>query len=168
MLGVVLGAINVISFLARLNHGCRVPDFVFKLGPLGITRTVVTTWGIILVLTLVAWLVTRQLRVEQPGLVQTAAEGVVEAIQGAIRGILPDQSTELLPFVGTLWLFISVANLAGVIPGLQSPTGDLSTTVALALVVFFSVRLVRHPSRAGCAAISVTTSRRARSCCRFT
>jgi F-type H+-transporting ATPase subunit a len=38
-----------------------------------------------------------------------------------------------------LWLFIAMANLTGLIPGLHGPTGDLSTTAALAILVFFSV-----------------------------
>jgi len=100
---------------------------------------VATTWSVMLVLTLVAVLITRRLRVESPGLLQSAAEGIVLTIRKAIDDVVPDRSTQLLPFVGTLWLFIAAANLAGVVPGVQSPTGDLSTTSALALIVFLSV-----------------------------
>ncbi len=63
----------------------------------------------------------------------------VEAIESAIATVLPERSALLLPFVGTLWLFVAVANLVGLIPGLHAPTGDLSTTAALAIVVFLSV-----------------------------
>ena len=112
---------------------------LLHLGPIGITATVVTTWGVMLLLTLAAWLITRRLKVEGPGLLQSAAEGVVLTIRKAIDDVVPDRSAQLLPFVGTLWLFIAVANLAGVVPGVQSPTGDLSTTSALALIVFLSV-----------------------------
>lgn len=111
---------------------------LFHLGPLAITATVVTTWGIIATLWLGAWLTSRRLR-RSPGLVQAAVEGIVSTIEEAIGAMLPELATTLLPFVGTLWIFITVANLTGVIPGLRSPTGDLSTTVALALLVFFSV-----------------------------
>ena len=38
-----------------------------------------------------------------------------------------------------MWIFLVVANLVGLIPGLHSPTADLSVTAALAVVVFFSV-----------------------------
>jgi F-type H+-transporting ATPase subunit a len=112
---------------------------LLHLGRIGITATVVTTWGVMLLLTLAAWLITRRLKIEGPGLLQSAAEGVVLTIRKAIDDVVPDRSTQLLPFVGTLWLFIGVANLAGVVPGVQSPTGDLSTTSALALIVFLSV-----------------------------
>jgi len=112
---------------------------LLQLGPIGITATVVTTWAVMLLLSLAAWLITRQPRAESPGLFQSAAEGVVLTIRKAIDDVVPDRSAQLLPFVGTLWLFIAVANLAGVLPGVQSPTGDLSTTSALALIVFLSV-----------------------------
>ncbi len=115
------------------------PSPVLHLGPIGITATVATTWGVMLLLTLAGWLITRRLRVEGLGLPQSAAEGVVLTIRKAIDDVVPDRSAQLLPFVGTLWLFIAVANLAGVVPGLQSPTGDLSATSALALIVFLSV-----------------------------
>ena len=112
---------------------------LLQLGPIGITTTVVTTWIIMLLMTLAAWLLTRRLRVEGPGLLQAATEGVVLTLRKAIDDVLPERSAQLLPFVGTLWLLIGVANLAGVVPGVQSPTADLSTTAALALIVFLSV-----------------------------
>ena len=112
---------------------------IFSIGPFGITRSVVTTWGIMLVLGVGSWLATRRLAVEQPGIIQAALEGVVQAIESAIATVLPERSTLLLPFVGTLWLFVAIANLIGLVPGLHAPTGDLSTTAALAIVVFLSV-----------------------------
>ncbi|MFZ4536178.1 F0F1 ATP synthase subunit A [Propionivibrio sp.] len=112
---------------------------VFSLGWLKITSTVVTTWGLLLFFGTGCWLVTRRLSVDQPGLVQTALEGVVQSIEAAIESVLPGSAQMLLPFVGTLWLFIAVANLTGIVPLLRSPTGDLSTTAALAILVFLSV-----------------------------
>lgn len=112
---------------------------LFHLGPLGITATVVTTWGLMLVLALGAWLATRRLSLNRPGLAQTALEGAVQAVDAAIEAVLPGRGSLLLPFIGTLWLFIALANLIGLVPGLSAPTGDLSTTAALALLVFLSV-----------------------------
>jgi len=111
---------------------------LFYLGPLGIGTTVVTTWGIMAVLALAAWLVTRRLSLD-PGPVQVAAEGIVQTIHAAVAEVLPRRSDSVFPFIATLWIFIGVANLSSLIPGLHSPTGDLSATAALALLVFFSV-----------------------------
>lgn len=112
---------------------------LFTLGPLRLTATVVTTWGILAALGLACWLATRHLSAENPGLVQTALEGAVQSIESAIEAVLPGRAGLLLPFVGTLWLFVAIANLTGIVPGLHSPTGDLSTTTALAILVFLSV-----------------------------
>jgi F-type H+-transporting ATPase subunit a len=111
-------------------------EFSFRLGP--VTETVITTWAIMLGLFLVSWLSTRRLAME-PGPWQAALEGVVGAIEEAIREVLPEYAERVLPVVATFWIFIVVANLAGLIPGLHGPTGDLSLTTALAVVVFLSV-----------------------------
>lgn len=115
-----------------------VAGIVFQVGPLQISNTVVTTWAIMAATGLLGWLITRRLRM-QPGWVQTAAEGVVSAIEESIRAVAPEQVRHLMPFIGTLWLFLVIANLSGLIPGVHSPTRDLSATSALAILVFLSV-----------------------------
>ena len=107
---------------------------VFHLGPLAITATVLTTWGIMLLLGFAAWLSTRRLSLD-PGPLQTLLEGIVSAMDDAIRAMLPQRSQMLLPFIGTLWVYVLVANLTGLIPGLSSPTASLSVTAGLALLV---------------------------------
>lgn len=111
---------------------------LFRIGPFGITTTVVTTWAIMAALVLACALATRRLA-ERPGRLQVLLEGVVVAIEETIAGVLPDRARMLLPFVGTLWIFLVIANLLGIVPGLHSPTADLSLTAALAFVVFLSV-----------------------------
>jgi F-type H+-transporting ATPase subunit a len=120
-----------------MENGGIIAGVVFQLGPLQITNTVVTTWVIMGVIAVFGWLVTRRLRME-PGRVQTAAEGVVSAIEESIDAVAPEHVSHLLPFIGTLWLFLIIANLSGLIPGVHSPTGDLSATSALAILVFLS------------------------------
>ena len=44
-----------------------------------------------------------------------------------------------LPFIGTLFLFIAVANILTIVPGYMPPTGSLSTTAALAICVLVAV-----------------------------
>ncbi len=111
---------------------------VFHIGPIGVSGSVVTTWGIMLALALFSALATRSLG-EQPGKLQTVLEGVVLAIENTIASVYPPQPRMLLPFIGTLWVFLVVANLLGIVPGLNSPTSDLSLTAALAILVFLSV-----------------------------
>lgn len=108
------------------------------IGPFAITSIVVTTWGVMLALGVFSWLATRNLALD-PGLLQTMLEGAVSAIEEAIGNVLPERAQLLLPFIGTLWIYILFANLVGVVPHLHAPTGNLSVTAGLALLVFLSV-----------------------------
>jgi F-type H+-transporting ATPase subunit a len=119
------------------------PEFLellaFHLGPFAIGATVLTTWLVMALLTGLAWFGTRKLSVGAPSRLQTALEGAVLALESAIEAVAPGHAGRLLPFIGSLWVFIAAANLIGLVPGLASPTGNLSTTVALALLVFAAV-----------------------------
>jgi len=108
---------------------------VFSIGPVNITATVVTTWLIIAVLSVLASLGTRHLSL-QPGRWQTILEIIVSAMESAVEQVATQQTRVVLPVIASLWIFLTCANLLGLIPGLSSPTGDLSATVALALLVF--------------------------------
>jgi len=111
---------------------------LFRIGPFAITSIVVTTWGIMLLLGASCWLATRSLALD-PGPFQTMLEGIVSAIEESISSVLPDRAQQVLPFIGTLWIYIVISNLTGLIPSLHSPTGNLSVTAGLALLVFLSV-----------------------------
>ena len=110
---------------------------VVDLGPVTITNTVMTTWAIIAVIWLFTWLLSRRLRIE-PGPVQSAMEGVVSAIEEAVVAVAPEHSRHIMPFIASLWIYLVIANLTGLIPGAHSPTRDLSATAALAFLVFLS------------------------------
>lgn len=111
---------------------------LIAIGSLEITETTTTVWGILLALGAISALATRRLCLK-PGPLQAALEGIVSALEGAISAVAPQHARLLLPFIGSLWIFILVANLVGLVPGLHSPTRDLSVTAALALLVFLSV-----------------------------
>jgi F-type H+-transporting ATPase subunit a len=111
---------------------------LFHVGPASITRPVVTTWAIMLMLTLVSWLVTRRLKL-RPDRRQAVLEIVVTGILGQIQDVIRKDARPLLPLLGTLFIFLVVANLSGVLPGTQAPTAKIETPAALALIVFVSV-----------------------------
>ena len=122
-------------------HNNEAADYIaLQLGPLAISHTVLTTWGVMLVFGLTALLLRKS------AYLQTAAEMLVVAIELAISEVLPAGSVrKVLPFVATLWLFVLTANLVGLIPELHAPTRDISATAALAVLVFgsthwFSIR----------------------------
>ena len=108
---------------------------LFMIGPVPITTPVVTTWGIMAVLTLGAWAVTRRLTL-QPSAIQAAAELIVDTISGQIRETMNAAPARYLPLIGTLFIFVLVANWSSLIPGIEPPTAALETDAALALIVF--------------------------------
>lgn len=103
-----------------------------------ISGTVLTTWSVMLALLLVSRISIRRLVLE-PGPWQAALEGVVTALRDAVDAVLPEDGPKVFPFVATLWVYLAIANLIGVLPGLHGPTADLSATAALATLVFLSV-----------------------------
>ncbi len=115
------------------------PCVVFTVGPLQVTSTVINTWAMMLLIGVAAFLIGRNLKV-RPGAIQNALEWLVEAIERLIRKMVGVEDTTIfLPAVGTLAFFIGTANLLSLLPGLQSPTPDINTPLAMALVVLCTV-----------------------------
>ena len=116
-------------------------DLVFwRYGFLVLNSTIVTTWVLMLVMTVGSWLITRKLVTEvHISRWQGFLEIVVTTIQKQIKEVGLHHPERYLGFLGTLFLFIAVSNLCAIIPGYEAPTGSLSTTSALAISVFIAV-----------------------------
>lgn len=112
---------------------------LWALGPLKITSTLVTTWMIMVTLCVLSFVVSRRLSVDQPGRIQSFAELLVVTISDEIRAMMNRDPTPFLPLIGTLFILILTANLSGLLPGVEAPTGALETDLALALVVLVAV-----------------------------
>jgi F-type H+-transporting ATPase subunit a len=112
------------------------PEVVFMVGPAEITSTVCYSVLVSGVLVAFALLVRFSRRLSGW---QMAAEFVVEHLEGIMRDMFGEDPRPYTPLVVTLALFIGVANLLGLVPGLRAPTADFSTTLALAVVVFLAV-----------------------------
>lgn len=112
----------------------------WQYGPFTLNATIVMTWIIMAVLVGISWLITRSIREDGP---VTGKQGALEMIVLMISAQIEDMGLKkparYLPFIGTLFLFILIANLAVIFPGYRPPTGSLSTTAALALSVFMAV-----------------------------
>lgn len=105
-----------------------------------ITATLVYTWITMFILALTSFLVTRKLKVEgQISKGQNILEALVETIKSQIKQISQQDPGKYLPFIGTLFIFILVANVFSIIPGFRSPTGSLNTSIALSICVFLAV-----------------------------
>ncbi len=107
-----------------------------------LNSTIVTTWALMLVMTVAAMLITRRLKTEgKISRWQGFLEIVVTTIQKQIKEVGLLHPEKYLGFIGTLFLFIAVSNLCAILPGYEPPTGSLSTTSALAISVFVAVLL---------------------------
>jgi len=115
---------------------------LWRYGFLELNATIVTTWGLMLLLSVSAWLITRRLTSEiNTSRWQSALEILITGIDEQIKEVGLAVPQRYLPFIGTLFLFIATANLLTILPLYEPPTGSLSTTTALALCVFVAVPL---------------------------
>ena len=113
---------------------------LFHVGFVPVSSTVVTTWGLMAVLTAGCWAATRGLRIAPTGS-QAMIETIVLLIDEQIAALLGRDAAPFLPLLGTLFIFLVVANLSGILPGLRAPTAAIETPAALACIVFFSVHI---------------------------
>lgn len=111
------------------------PQVVFYLFGLPITDTVVSTWVMMVIIIMFAFLI----RKFKP----TAGEMIVEMINDIVSSVMPkdEKVSKFLPFLGTLAIFLIFANIFSIFPLMVSPTANLNTTIALAVVVFFAVHI---------------------------
>ena len=107
-----------------------------------LNETIVTTWVLMLVLSVGASLVTRKLASGGPvSRWQGFLEIAVTGIQSQIKEVGLRRPEKYMGFLGTLFLFVATASVCTIIPGYEPPTGSLSTTTALALCVFVAIPL---------------------------
>jgi len=110
--------------------------------------TIVTSWVFILVMGLLAWLATRNLK-DVPGPLQALAEMIVARLQGYFNGLLGEKlCKKYFPLFATFFIFIIVSNYSGLLPGagryefFHVPTASLSVTAALAIVAFLATHTI--------------------------
>ncbi len=111
---------------------------VFSIGPLDFSVSLLTCIGLTVFLGALFALLTRNLQ-DLPGSMQVVLEGIVMALESAVKDVAGKYTERIMPLIASLWLFLIVANLLGLIPGFHTPTRDLSVTAALAILVFLSV-----------------------------
>jgi F-type H+-transporting ATPase subunit a len=86
-------------------------------------------------ITTICYFLTRSLSIK-PSISQEVLEAVFESIEKTIKDVLPLNPWLVIPVLGTLWIFIGFSNLTGLLPGLKTPTADLNTTFAFAVISY--------------------------------
>ena len=83
-----------------------------------------------------AVLLRRRLSVENPGNLQQGFEVLHDALIGFMRDIIGPDAPRFFPLIGSLFIFIWVGNLFGLVPGFMSPTSNINVTAGLGIIVF--------------------------------
>ena len=108
------------------------------LGQLKISETMIVSWIVMILITgLCIWL-THDLKEENISKRQAVAELLVEQANKFVIGNMGEKFRYMIPFVAALFATSVVSNLISLI-GLRSPTSDLSTEAAWAVVVFIMI-----------------------------
>ena len=110
------------------------PIVFYLFGIIPVRDTVVTTW--ILDIFIIGFVLI--IRKTFPSLLDM----LIESLTGFADEILDVENLNpYLPVIGSLFIFLFTANIFSVIPVLRSPTADINTPLALALIIFFAVHL---------------------------
>ena len=98
-------------------------------------------WLVMLLLILSALLFARGVQL-LPKKGQNFFEVVVDGLESFMVEISGPEGRFFFPFIATVFLFILVSNLLGLVPGFFSPTANLNTTLALALCTFVYTHII--------------------------
>jgi len=91
---------------------------------------------ITIVLTAFALFLRSRLSVENPGPLQVLVEDYVGFLHTLLDDFVGPTGRKYLPLVGSLFLLLLIANLAGLVPGLMAPTTNLNVTLGCAVTVW--------------------------------
>ncbi|WP_394523986.1 F0F1 ATP synthase subunit A [Lacrimispora sp. JR3] len=109
-------------------------------GGIQISESVVVTWVIMAVLTLLSICLVRNLKVENPGRKQQVLELAVGGLYGFFEDLIGKEQKRYIPYLISVAIYVGVANLIGLL-GVKPPTKDLNATAALAIM---SILLIEY------------------------
>ncbi|MFH1349966.1 MAG: F0F1 ATP synthase subunit A [Pseudomonadota bacterium] len=102
---------------------------------------VVHSWLVMAILILGALFFVRGIQL-LPGKGQNFFEIVLEGLENFMVEITGPEGRAFFPFIATIFLYIFVSNLLGLIPGFFSPTANINTTLSMALCTFVLTHVI--------------------------
>jgi len=121
---------NIVTILAEKTHGTPISAFLHT------WENLIFSLIIISAISIIVFLASVKVRAV-PGRAQAVCELYVGGIDDFVCGIIGPAGRKFVPFIGTLFIYILFMNLSGLVPFMKSSTSSWSTTMALALCVFF-------------------------------
>lgn len=102
---------------------------------------VIHSWLIMLIMILCAILFTRGLKL-LPKKGQNVFEVILDGLERFMVEITGPEGRFFFPFIATVFLYILICNLIGLVPGFFSPTANLNTTLSLASCTFVYTHII--------------------------
>jgi len=102
---------------------------------------VIYSWVVMAILIIMGFICARAVKII-PGKAQNAMEFFVSGLEEFMVDITGEEGRWLFPIAATIFLYVLVGNLMGLIPGFFPPTANINTTVSCALVVFFMTHFI--------------------------
>ena len=102
---------------------------------------VIHSWLVMVILIIGALLLGRGIQLI-PRKGQSLLELIVQGLENFMVEITGPEGKAFFPFIGTIFLYIFVSNLLGLIPGFFSPTANINTTLSMALCTFVVTHII--------------------------
>ena len=117
------------------------PIFSFNIGKLviDIKPEAIIQLVIVLLIGILAWWATKDLKRRPTGKKQVVVEYIYTTIQNVVNANMGEQYGDMIPFIGTLAVFIVTMNLLGLV-GITPVTNNFSVTLALGLISFVVIQ----------------------------
>ena len=114
-------------------------------GGIEVAESTVISWVIMAIIMILTLVLTRNMKVENPGKLQVGVEYVVESLQNIVRGIVGHEGERYVPYLATVLVFLGISNVFAV-TGMKPPTKDLnvSADVALMSIVLVQIASIRQ------------------------
>ena len=156
---VVIGRLFFPVSRPALELSANYGDPFYKLGPIYITNTLITSWLSIIVLIVLFYFGTRKMKLVPKGL-QNFVETIIEILLNFVEGVAgKENGRRFFPIVATIFLYVlfnawlallPVFNFIGInqlqadgttiyVPLLRAANTDINVPLMLALVSFFSI-----------------------------
>jgi F-type H+-transporting ATPase subunit a len=102
---------------------------------------VIHSWFVMLILIAGGIILTRGVQL-LPRKGQNFLEVVIDGLENFMIGITGPEGRFFFPFIATIFLYVLVCNLIGLVPGFFSPTANLNTTLSMALCTFVVTHII--------------------------
>ncbi len=130
---------------------------IAQIGGFGITNSLLSSWGAVLIIVLIAMAIKRRTKMVPKG-IQNLTEMIIDGFLDFFDGITGsrEKSSKFFPFIFSFFTFILVSNWMGLLPGFgtitvgsghgialfRGGTADLNTTLALATIAVVASHIV--------------------------